>query len=257
MRVKVGCCGFPVAQKKYYETFSMVELQSTFYKLPRESTLRRWRDAAPSGFEFIVKAWQAITHPITSPTWKRSGLTVGKDKAARYGYLRPTPENFEALNRTFDVCEALRARICLIQCPPSFLADPANVRNLERFLAKADRRGLIIAWEPRGNWVTNPRLIQRLCNKFNLVHVVDLLRRDPVSAPSLVYCRLHGLGNRELNYRYRYADEDLTQLAGKLSSLEKAGCEEAYILFNNIRMFEDAKHFLRLNFELGLTPVRK
>jgi uncharacterized protein YecE (DUF72 family) len=246
MKVSVGCCGFPVAQERYYRTFPLIELQSTFYKLPRESTLQRWREAAPSGFEFVVKAWQVITHPSSSPTWKRAGITVGKTKAARYGYLKPTAENFEAFNRTLDACSVLQARICLIQCPPSFHASPENVRNLKRFLTEVDRRGLVIAWEPRGNWVEKPQLVRRLCKQLGIVHVVDLLRRDPSCSLSLVYSRLHGLGNREVNYTYRYTNEDLKQLARKLSSLEKIGCQEAYILFNNVNMFEDAKRFSKL-----------
>jgi uncharacterized protein YecE (DUF72 family) len=246
MKVKVGCSGFSVAQEKYYHTFQLVELQSTFYRLPRESTLRRWREAAPPGFEFALKAWQVITHPSSSPTWKRAALTVEKAKAARYGYLRPTAENFEAFSRTADACGILQARLCLIQCPPSFHAIPDNVRNLKRFLTKIDRRGLVVAWEPRGDWVEKPQLIRRLCDELGIVHVVDLLRRDPASSLALVYCRLHGLGNREVNYTYRYKDDDLQQLARKLSSIKKLGCQEAYILFNNISMFEDAKRFSKL-----------
>jgi uncharacterized protein YecE (DUF72 family) len=223
MKVKVGCCGFPVAQEKYYHAFSFVELQSTFYKLPRESTLRRWREAAPPGFEFAVKAWQIITHPPSSPTWRRAGLTVEKAKGALYGYLRPTAENSEAFNRTLDVCSILGARVCLIQCPPSFQPTRENTRN-----------------------VSKPQLIRKLCDRLGIVHVVDLPRRDPASSPRFVYSRLHGLGKRDVNYVYRYTDRDLQQLAQKLSSLEEIGCEEAYVFFNNISMFEDAKRFSKL-----------
>ena len=251
LRVKVGCCGFPTAQERYYQSFPIVELQSTFYKLPRQSTVERWRETAPFGFEFVVKAWQIITHPSSSPTWKRAKLTVPEAKWSRYGCLRPTPENFGALNRTLDVCKSLRARICLIQCPPSFQPVPQNVRNLKRFLTKIDRRGLTVAWEPRGNWLAKPQLIRRLCNQLDLVHVVDLLRRDPASSVTFVYCRLHGLGDREVNYTYRYTDNDLKQLAQKLSSVERQGCKEAYILFNNLTMFEDSKRFLKLLSEPG------
>jgi uncharacterized protein YecE (DUF72 family) len=196
MKVKVGCCGFPVAHEKYYRTFSLVELQSTFYKLPRESTLKRSRGEAPPDFEFVVKVWQTITHPPSSPTWRRADLTVGKTKGTRYGYLRPTAENFEAWSRILEVCDILGARVCLIQCPPSFQAVPENARNLKRFLTKIDRNGLIIAWEPRGNWLAKPELIRKLCDELRLVHVVDLLRRHAASSVELVYSRLHGLGKR-------------------------------------------------------------
>jgi len=246
MKVNVGCCGFPVAQEKYYRTFPLVELQSTFYKLPRESTLQRWRETAPPGFEFVVKAWQVVTHPSSSPTWKRARMRVGKNEALRYGYLRPTAENFDAFNQTLDACKILQARVCLIQCPPSFLASPENVRNLKHFLTNVDRRGLVIAWEPRGNWVEKPKLIRGLCDQLGIVHVVDLLRQDPSSSLSLVYCRLHGLGNQQVNYTYRYTDDDLKQLARKFSYLEKMACQEAYVLFNNVSMFEDAKRFSKM-----------
>jgi uncharacterized protein YecE (DUF72 family) len=250
MKVKVGCCGFPVAHEKYYRAFSLVELQSTFYKLPRQSTVQRWREEAPLEFEFVVKAWQVITHPSSSPTWRRSRLTIGRAKASRYGYLRPTAENFEAFCDTMNACNMLKARVCLIQCPPSFHPSAKNVRNLEKFLTKVDRRGLTIAWEPRGNWLKKPQLIRKVCETRGLVHVVDLLRRDPVSPLRLVYCRLHGLGERETNYAYRYTDDDLKQLLEKLSSIEKEGCQEVYILFNNVSMFEDAKRFSTLISEM-------
>ena len=105
---------------------------------------------------------------------------------------------------------------------------------------------MTLEWEPRGDWLEKPQVIRKLCDEFRLVHVVDLLRHDPASPGSLVYCRLHGLGKREVNYVYRYTDDDLRQLARKLSALEKMGCKEAYILFNNISMFEDAKRFSKL-----------
>jgi uncharacterized protein YecE (DUF72 family) len=103
-----------------------------------------------------------------------------------------------------------------------------------------------VAWEPRGDWIMKTHLIRKLCNQLGIVHVVDVLRRDPASIASLVYCRLHGLGDRELNYTYQYTGNDLQQLARKLSSIEKQGCQEAYVLFNNVTMFEDAKRFSRL-----------
>jgi uncharacterized protein YecE (DUF72 family) len=171
---------------------------------------------------------------------------VNKAKGARYGYLRPTGENLEAFNRTVDACKILHARICLIQCPPSFQDTPRNEKNLKRFLTKVDRKGLTVAWEPRGNWLEKPQLIRKLCEQLKIVHAVDLLRHDPAFIAGFVYCRLHGLGKREVNYTYRYTDDDLHQLAEKLPSLEKLGCQEAYVLFNNVNMYEDAKRFARL-----------
>jgi hypothetical protein len=54
-QIKVGCCGFAAAQKKYFELFKVIEIQQTFYQLPEIRTAEKWRDAAPPGFEFTMK----------------------------------------------------------------------------------------------------------------------------------------------------------------------------------------------------------
>ena len=69
-RVKVGCCGFPRGMKDYFSHFRLVEVQQTLYKMPKLETALRWRQQAPSDFNFTVKAWQLITHPATRPTYR-------------------------------------------------------------------------------------------------------------------------------------------------------------------------------------------
>ena len=46
----------------YCRTFDTVEVNSSFYHLPRFSTFERWRDLTPEGFVFSVKASRYITH---------------------------------------------------------------------------------------------------------------------------------------------------------------------------------------------------
>jgi len=46
----------------YARLFDTVEVNNTFYRLPTEDALRRWRDAAPRAFCFAVKASRFITH---------------------------------------------------------------------------------------------------------------------------------------------------------------------------------------------------
>lgn len=46
----------------YARHFDTVELNSTFYRLPAESTLRRWAETVPADFRFAVKASRYITH---------------------------------------------------------------------------------------------------------------------------------------------------------------------------------------------------
>src|SRR5438128_9243707 len=42
--------------------FPTVEVNNSFYQLPKEATFERWRDETPPGFLFAVKASRYITH---------------------------------------------------------------------------------------------------------------------------------------------------------------------------------------------------
>jgi uncharacterized protein YecE (DUF72 family) len=114
---------------------------------------------------------------------------------------------------------------------------------MRTFFSKIPRDGVNIAWEPRHkSWHDNPRAVRDLCSELKLIHVVDLLKREPQSSGRISYIRLHGLPG-ELNYRYTYTDRDLELLLQKVRKLET---DLTYILFNNITMAEDCIRFRRL-----------
>lgn len=46
----------------YVARFPTVEINATFYRMPTAKTLAAWRDAAPDGFTYVLKAPQRITH---------------------------------------------------------------------------------------------------------------------------------------------------------------------------------------------------
>ncbi|KSW12344.1 hypothetical protein CF15_06280 [Pyrodictium occultum] len=260
--VFVGCCGFPFSRKKYYELFSTVELQQTFYDLPERSLAEKWRREAPSSFIFNMKAWQVITHPPTSPTWRRMRRRP-QGRLENYGYLRPTPENLEAWRKSVEIAETLRARVMVLQTPPSFGYSGENERNAREFFSRALEAvgdAMLVGWEPRGSWLENYDAIKDIvCGRPGLIHVVDILRRPPVvcEGQELLYFRLHGLGGREVNYRYKYRDEDLARLASILASIleEYDSVREVYVMFNNIYMGEDAQRFREIAAGMGLRVI--
>lgn len=227
MNVHAGCCGFPRSQAEYHGQLGVVEIQQTFYKLPRLDTVQRWRLQAPPGFEFVVKAWQLITHPSSSPTYRQPGLLLDGPLEA-YGSFQPNRHVMDAWTRTRDVALTLKASIVLFQCPPSFEPNAANVTNLVRFFSQVDRGGMMMAWEVRGDWPV--KLVQRLCQEMKLLYAVDpFAQPDPSSGTA--YFRLNG----KTGYGYRFTDRDL-------GTLRKwcAGRPEAYCLFSNVSMWEDA-----------------
>ncbi|MEJ2551018.1 MAG: DUF72 domain-containing protein [Anaerolineales bacterium] len=46
----------------FQQHFDTVEINNTFYHLPKENTFQRWREQAPDGFLYAVKANRFITH---------------------------------------------------------------------------------------------------------------------------------------------------------------------------------------------------
>ncbi len=231
-QIKVGCCGFPRGRKKYFQQFKLAEIQQTFYKLPSVGTVARWRGEAPGDFEFSLKAWQLITHLPSSPTYRKAGLQIVGGKEGNYGFFKPSEEVFEAWGKTRDIAQVLEARVIVFQCPASFTASGENIENMRHFFTNIDRGGFIFVWEPRGEWSDD--VITPLCQDLDLIHCVNPLERAMLHGET-GYFRLHGGSN----YRHQYTDDELARL------WELSG-NKAYVLFNNLTMYEDALRFEEL-----------
>src|SRR5438067_1444807 len=77
-RVRIGCSGwnyddwrgrlYPERQPKrrwlelYAARFDTVEVNTTFYRLPKRDAVAAWVDQTPQGFVFAVKASRYLTH---------------------------------------------------------------------------------------------------------------------------------------------------------------------------------------------------
>jgi uncharacterized protein YecE (DUF72 family) len=230
--VKVGCCGFRSAMAEYALRFRVVEVQQTFYQPPQIQTLERWRETAPPAFEFTLKAWQLITHEARSPTYRRLKRELGEAERAQAGSFRSTKIVKEAWTTTLACARALAARRILFQCPASFTPTTEHIENMRRFFASIERDGdLQFCWEPRGGWPDD--LVRSLCGELNLVHVVDPFTAR-TQTPDECYFRLHG----RKGWRYVYEDDELEEL---LMMLPRDNV--SYVLFNNVRMLEDASRF--------------
>jgi len=238
--IHVGACGFSGSIQSYFRRLGAVEVQRTFYILPRLETASRWRRTAPEEFVFTMKAWQGITHGPSSPTWKKAKLPPDTDHG-RYGDFRPTDEVFGAWEATRRFAKELRASFVVIQSPPSFGMSAQNEVNLESFFTTIDRGGLTLGWEPRGDWSRDTTRLRRLFSRLNLVHVVDPFWDVPVSDLPISYFRLHGRGKR-YNYAYDYLEDDLQRLAGLASEVSRRG--PVYVMFNVVKMREAAATFL-------------
>lgn len=236
---RIGTCGFSGSKNSYFQKFRAIEIQDTFYSLPRLSTVARWRTEAPEGFVFTIKAWQGITHVGTSPTWRKSRMSRGLN-LERYGNFKPTREVFSAWDAVRAISRELKARFVVCQSPSSFEPSFQNEANLENFFESIHRDGLVIGWEPRGKWLSDPKRLERLLSRLNLVHVVDPFWDKPSSDYPLSYFRLHGLGRR-YNYRYEYKRRDLLSLRDLVNEALDSG--DVYVMFNVVTMRKAAEEF--------------
>jgi uncharacterized protein YecE (DUF72 family) len=96
----------------YATRFPTVEINNTFYRLPKEDVLLEWAKTVPDSFTFAVKASQRITH---------------------FGRLKP--ESFSALGYLLQNVRVMGPRLgpVLFQLPPNMQAD---VERLKTFLAE-------------------------------------------------------------------------------------------------------------------------
>ena len=236
--IRIGCCGFPVGLSRYARELKAVEVQRTFYRVPKRETARRWRDTVPEDFVFTVKAWQGITHPAGSPTYRKTGIVLSEDVRDQLGHFRPTEPVFEGWERTREVAGILNSPVILLQAPPSFQQTAENEGNLRGFLSGISRGDIRIALEIRAPW--DRGWLAALCREFDLVHCVDPFREAPVTPPPC-YMRLHGSPPGNRMYTYHYTGDDLRWLQDWIAGREAEG--EVYCLFNNLSMWQDACTF--------------
>lgn len=234
--VWVGCCGWAAARAVYCRQFRTIELQSTFYQPPTLKLAEAWRRDVPEDFRFCLKAWQLITHPASSPTYRRLRTPLPETDRSAAGFFQPGEVVWRAWETTRAVAGALRAAVVLFQCPRSFRPAEANLRNMEAFFRRVGACPHLLAWEPRGDWPED--VVRDLCERLGLIHCVDPLANRPVTS-GVSYFRLHGRGG----YRYRYSDEELRELHGRVAP--GAG-HDTYVMFNNVWMKDDAARFLAL-----------
>jgi uncharacterized protein YecE (DUF72 family) len=135
----------------YAQTFSTVELNVTFYRMPKAAAFEGWRDAVPEDFRFAVKASRYLTH-VRRLKDPRAPVEFLMDRATRLeGRLGPIllqlpPDMRVAVDRLDATLQAFGDRVQVAVEPrhPSWFIE--EVRSLlatrGAALCLVDRRGL-------------------------------------------------------------------------------------------------------------------
>jgi uncharacterized protein YecE (DUF72 family) len=221
--VRVGCSGWSYKDwrgvvyppdapartwfARYAEQFDTVELNTTFYRLPKESTVEGWAAQAPPGFTYAVKLGQFGSHRMKlndAPSWLPRHL----DRVERLGtHLGPN----------------------LVQLPPNW---KRNVARLDAFLdaAPAHLRWAVELRDP--SWLHDD-VFEVLRRHRAALCIHDLLADHPweLTAP-WTYVRFHGPRALQDKYRGRYGPQRLAPIAERLEAWLDAGTD-VFAYFNN------------------------
>ena len=133
----------PSRLASYAQVFNAVEGNTTFYRVPDEQSIRRWREAVfGSTFRFCFKLPRAVTHERTPDIQElRNFLTAVEPLAAALGPLLvqfPAVVGPKELERYEPVLDAVctKHRIVIEVRHPAFFEDPSLLEPvLERFNA--------------------------------------------------------------------------------------------------------------------------
>lgn len=195
----------------YAGHYDTVEVNTTFYHLPRESLVDGWRERAPEHFQFGIKMWRRVTH-------LKKLLNVGEDLDIFFQrIMRLKPTQLGPL---------------LVQLPPSLHCDAIR---LEEFLTTLRERSAGYPWKVTIEF----RHPSWYCDEMTEVldrHGVAVCLHDHTAGPvdnannvPLVYLRRHGgIGNYQGSYTP-------TQIQRDAESIQRwlAEGREIYVYYDN------------------------
>jgi uncharacterized protein YecE (DUF72 family) len=190
----------------YLRDFDTVELNNTFYHLPKEESFDTWRKSTPHDFVFAVKGSRFLTHMV-------------KLKEPARGLANFLPR-----------VERLRRKLgpILWQLPPRW---NVNVERLEEFLAALPREHRY-AFELRNETWMNDAVLD-LLRRYNAAFCIYELAgyMSPIALTAdWTYIRLHG--PTAFKYQGSYTDEQLAAWAERIRAWRRK-LKAIYVYFDN------------------------
>ena len=219
--IRVGCSGWnykhwreifyprgvPVSRwfAFYAEHFDTVEINNSFYRLPTPETFARWRDQAPPGFCYAVKANRFLTQ------------------------AKKLKDCEEPIERMMSATRHLGDRLgpMLYQLPPSL---KINLERLESFLKLVPKDVTnVFEFRERSWYVAETyALLERYGASF-CVHDMPGSASERIAVGPIAYVRFHG---GEGKYWGRYSDEGLLSWTDWMAGQRRLG-RPVWAYFNN------------------------
>jgi uncharacterized protein YecE (DUF72 family) len=208
----------------YVQRFATVEINASFYRLPRAEMVARWRELAPPGFVFSAKGSRLITH------------------AHRLKDVAEPAETF--MDRLGGLGRALG--VVLWQLPPGMKLTDEHLARLDGFLGRlpGSVRHAVEFRDP--SWLSDEAFAVLRDHSAAQVAVSSTnMPRDLTLTAGFAYVRFHGLAG---GYAHGYTRRELAPWADFLTGLEEDG-KDAYVYFNNdarAQAPKDARDLLEL-----------
>ncbi len=188
----------------YCEHFNTVELNVTFYRLPKEETFKGWYQRTPGNFLFIVKGSRFITH------------------------IKKMQDCKGPVELFISTVKLLKEKLgaVLWQFPPSL---KKNIQALEQFFNLLNNTGIRQVFEMRHASWFDYEIFDILQSSNACLCIADSDRwpcAKEVTADFL-YLRFHG---RNGTYRSKYTDEQLREWT---TFVKAQDVKDTFAYFNN------------------------
>jgi uncharacterized protein YecE (DUF72 family) len=207
----------------YAQHFDTVEINNTFYHLPKEQTLRRWRELAPEGFLYAVKANRYITH------------------------IRKLHAAAEPLERFFERVNLLKNTLgpILYQLPPSL---HKNLDLLAGFIKLLPKNKTAVFEFRHESWYTDETfdLLEKTGVGF-CIHDMPGNESPRLVSGQVIYIRFHGTTGR---YAGDYPESQLQDWADWLKA-QTQKVRAIYVYFTNDSQAHAVKNAKQLRRLLG------
>ena len=215
----------------YAERFKLVEINNTFYMLPKPETFDAWRARTPDDFSFVVKANRYITH------------------------IRRLRNAEESIDRFMANARRLGDKLgpILVQLPPNLQADPSA---LDACLTRFAEIPVSVEFR-HDSWYTNET--RAVLEKHDAALTLADRGSKPITptwrTADWTYLRFHhGLASPIPCYGDRALQNWVDELAANWSA-----DEDVYVFFNNdpgCCAVRDAVRFAELAEKAGLSTTR-
>ncbi|MDT9597469.1 DUF72 domain-containing protein [Sphingosinicella rhizophila] len=220
-KIRIGCSGWnyrhwrglfypeKMAARRWFDhyaaSFETVELNTSFYHLPKAETFTKWKEQAPPGFRYAVKASRFITH-----------MKKLKDCDEPLATL---------LGRARNLGEAIGP--ILYQLPPRWTFDRQRLVDFISLLPG----DLVHVFEFREkSWVCEESLALLGAHHISFcVHDMPGSATPRWASGPIAYLRFHGGTGK---YRGRYAERDLLEWTDWILAQAKSG-RDVWAYFNN------------------------